>query len=46
MDKDQVIDLLHAIMHQYDGNTVELDGESFFVEDVCEFAIQQIEGKE
>ena len=45
MDKDQVIDLLHAIMHQHDGDTVELDGQTFFIEEVCEFAIQHLENE-
>lgn len=43
MDKNKVIDLLHAIMHQLDGRTVTLDGESFFIEEICEFAIKFLE---
>lgn len=43
MDKNKVVDLLHAIMCQLDGRVITLDGESFFIEEICEFAINLID---
>lgn len=42
MEKELVTELLDEIIHQFDGNTVTHDGEEYFIEEVCEKAIELI----